>query len=97
MIQLNKHEESTSTLNTNTTVKNMHNNQPFMFFSFLPVEMDTSQLKSKVSLKNSNGTIITNKFSFTANHAIFNLLQTPALQYPTDYTLTISQLKRNKW
>ena len=88
LIQLISVKIGTITLDLNATVKNVPNDQPFMF-SFTS-ELDTSSIRKAVSLKNSNGTIITNKFSFTANHAIFNLTPTPALQYSTNYTLAIS-------
>jgi hypothetical protein len=88
MIQLVNVKIGTSTLNVNEAVKNVPNDQLFLF-SFTS-EVDTSTIRKAISIRNSNGTILTYAYSYTNNSTTITLTPTSVLQYSTDYTLTIS-------
>ncbi len=88
MIQLISAKIGTSTLNSSSTIKNVPDDQPVQveFNS----EVDTSSIKTVITLTDPKGDEIAYKCSSISNSASLTLTPTHILQYSTDYTLAIS-------
>jgi hypothetical protein len=88
IIQLISVKIGTSTLNVNSTINNVPNDQPIQI-SFSSA-VDTISLSKVITIKNSTGSGITYTYSSISNSTALNVTPTSNLQYSTNYTLAIS-------
>jgi hypothetical protein len=92
LLQLISVKIGSSTLNVNSTIKNVPNDQPIQF-SFSSA-VDTTSLHKVITIQNSTGTAVAYTYSTISNSTAFTMTPTPNLQYSTDYTLAISSSLR---
>ena len=88
IIQLVSVNIGTSSLNINSTVKAVPNDQPIQF-SFTSA-VDTASIKKVITLQSSIGNAVAYTYSTTGNLTALILTPIPALQYSTEYILKIS-------
>jgi hypothetical protein len=88
MIQLISVKIGTSTLNVNSTMNNVPNDQPIQV-SFSSV-VDTTSLHKVITILNSTGTVVAYTYSSVSNSSALTMTPTSNLQYSTNYTLAIS-------
>jgi hypothetical protein len=79
---------STSTLNVNSTIKKVPNDQPIQF-SFSSA-VDTTSLHKVITIQNSTGATIAYTYSSVSNSTALTMTPTPNLHHSTDYILAIS-------
>jgi hypothetical protein len=92
MIQLISVKIGTSTLNINSTINNVPNNQPIQI-SFSSA-LDTNSLHKVITIQNSTGSVVTYTYSSISNSTALNVTPTSNLQYSANYTLAISSSLR---
>jgi hypothetical protein len=88
LIQLISVKIGSSTLNVNSTINNVPNDQPIQF-SFSSA-VDTTSLHKVITIQNSAGAVVAYTYSSISNSTALNVTPTSNLQYSTNYTLVIS-------
>jgi len=92
MIQLISVKIGTSTLNVNSTITNVPNDQPIQFAFTSAV--DTNSISKVITIQNSTATAIPYFYSQSDNSTTLTLTPASILQYSTDYILAISSALR---
>jgi len=92
IIQLISVKIGTSTLNVNSTIKNVPYDQPIQFAFTSAV--DTNSISKIITIQNSTATAIPYFYSQSDNSTALTLTPASILQYSTDYILAISSALR---